>query len=60
MVVYLADLQGLGYQQISALAGIPFGSVKSYLHRAWYRLRAELSAMHLRARSARRCREEEG
>src|SRR6266487_3557369 len=25
MVVYLADLQGLGYQQISALTGIPLG-----------------------------------
>ena len=42
MVVYLADLQGLGYQQISALTGIPLGSVKSCLHRARYRLRAEL------------------
>ena len=44
MVVYLADLQGLGYQQISALTGIPLGSVKSCLHRARYRLRAELGA----------------
>lgn len=42
MVVYLADLQGLGYRQISALTGIPLGSVKSCLHRARYRLRAEL------------------
>ena len=44
MVVYLADLQGLGYQQISALTGIPLGSVKSCLHRARRRLRAQLSA----------------
>ena len=44
MVVYLADLVGLGYQQISALTGIPLGSVKSCLHRARYRLRAELGA----------------
>ena len=44
MVVYLADLQGLGYQQISALTGIPLGSVKSCLHRDRRRLRAELSA----------------
>ena len=44
MVVYLADLQGLGYQQISALTGIPLGSVKSCLHRARNRLRAELGA----------------
>jgi RNA polymerase sigma-70 factor (ECF subfamily) len=44
MVVYLSDLQGLGYQQISALTGIPLGSVKSCLHRARNRLRAELGA----------------
>ena len=44
MVVYLADLEGLGYRQISALTGIPLGSVKSCLHRARYRLRAELGA----------------
>jgi RNA polymerase sigma-70 factor, ECF subfamily len=44
LVVYLADLQGLGYRQISALTGIPLGSVKSCLHRARYRLRAELGA----------------
>jgi RNA polymerase sigma-70 factor (ECF subfamily) len=44
IVVYLADLQGLGYQQISALTGIPLGSVKSCLHRARNRLRAELGA----------------
>ncbi len=44
IVVYLADLEGLGYEQISALTGIPLGSVKSCLHRARYRLRAELGA----------------
>jgi RNA polymerase sigma-70 factor, ECF subfamily len=44
VVVYLADLQGLGYRQISALTGIPLGSVKSCLHRARCRLRAELDA----------------
>jgi len=43
-VVYLADLEGLGYRQISALTGIPLGSVKSSLHRARYRLRTELGA----------------
>ena len=42
MVVYLADLEGLGYQQISAVTGIPLGSVKSCLHRARHRLRTEL------------------
>jgi RNA polymerase sigma-70 factor (ECF subfamily) len=44
VVVYLADLEGLGYRQISALTGIPLGSVKSCLHRARYRLRASLGA----------------
>jgi RNA polymerase sigma-70 factor, ECF subfamily len=44
IVVYLADLEGLGYRQISALTGIPLGSVKSCLHRARCRLRAELGA----------------
>jgi len=43
-VVYLADLQGLGYRQICALTGIPLGSVKSSLHRARGRLRAELGS----------------
>jgi RNA polymerase sigma-70 factor (ECF subfamily) len=44
IVVFLADLEGLGYRQISALTGMPLGSVKSCLHRARCRLRAELSA----------------
>lgn len=44
IVIYLSDLEGLGYQQISALTGIPLGSVKSCLHRARYRLRASLGA----------------
>jgi RNA polymerase sigma-70 factor (ECF subfamily) len=44
MVIYLADLEGLGYRQISSLTGIPLGSVKSCLHRARYRLRADLAA----------------
>lgn len=41
-VVFLADLHGLAYQQISTVTGIPLGSVKSCLHRARRRLRAEL------------------
>jgi RNA polymerase sigma-70 factor, ECF subfamily len=44
IVVYLADLEGLGHRQISALTGIPLGSVKSSLHRARCRLRAQLGA----------------
>jgi RNA polymerase sigma-70 factor (ECF subfamily) len=42
VVVCLAGLEGLGYEQISAATGIPLGSVKSCLHRARHRLRAEL------------------
>jgi len=44
VVVYLSDVEGLGYRQICALTGIPLGSVKSCLHRARSRLRTELSA----------------
>ena len=47
MVVYLADLEGLGYRQISALTGLPLGSVKSCLHRARYSLRTKLGAYAL-------------
>ena len=54
IVVYLADLEGLGYRQISALTGIPLGSVKSSLHRARYRLRAELGAYSSRDSGVRR------
>jgi len=50
-VVFLADLEGLGYRQISALTGIPIGSVKSCLHRARSRLRAELGAYASRGRT---------
>jgi len=42
VVICLSDLEGLGYRQISAVTGIPLGSVKSCLHRARHRLRAEL------------------
>jgi RNA polymerase sigma-70 factor, ECF subfamily len=44
LVVYPADLQGLGYGQISALTGLPLGSVKSCLHRARHTLRMKLGA----------------
>jgi RNA polymerase sigma-70 factor (ECF subfamily) len=44
VVVCLADLEGLGYQQISAMTGIPLGSVKSCLHRGRRKLRAELGS----------------
>lgn len=44
VVVHLADLEGLGYGQISVLTGIPLGRVKSSLHRARCRLRAGLGS----------------
>jgi len=48
MVVYLADVEGLGYREIASFAGIPLGSVKSSLHRARSRLRAELGGCAFR------------
>jgi RNA polymerase sigma-70 factor, ECF subfamily len=42
VVVYLADLEGLGYRQIAGLTGYPLGTVKSCLHRARHMLRASL------------------
>jgi len=55
MVVYLADLEGLGYRQVSALTGIPLGSVKSSLHRARCRLRAELGSYASRPKARPAC-----
>ncbi len=44
LAVYLADVEGLKYQQISDLTGMPVGSVKSSVHRGRCRLRARLAA----------------
>ena len=44
LAVYLADVEGLKYQQISDLTGMPVGSVKSCLHRSRSRLRVQLAA----------------
>jgi RNA polymerase sigma-70 factor, ECF subfamily len=44
IVVYLVGVEGLGYRQVSALTGIPLGTVKSCLHRARYKLRTELGS----------------
>lgn len=43
-LVYLADVEGLSYRQISAVTGIPLGSVKSSLHRSRGSLRSKLTA----------------
>lgn len=50
-VVYLADVEGLGYREISQLAGIPAGSVKSSLHRGRRQLRSQLTAHALAPRA---------
>ena len=39
MVVYLADVEGLRYQEITTLMNTPVGTVMSRLHRARRRLR---------------------
>jgi RNA polymerase sigma-70 factor, ECF subfamily len=44
VTVYLADVKGLGYQQIADLTGMPAGTVKSSLHRGRGQLRARLAA----------------
>ena len=44
LTVYLADVEGLSYQQISELTGITPGTVKSGLHRGRRALRAALTA----------------
>jgi len=43
VTVYLADVEGLAYQQIADLTGMAVGSVKSCLHRGRSRLRAGLA-----------------
>jgi len=44
LTVYLADVEGYRYGEISALTGIPVGTVKSCLHRGRGQLRASLAA----------------
>ena len=44
VTAYLAGVEGRIYREIADLTGIPLGSVKSSLHRARCRLRAELCA----------------
>lgn len=50
-VVYLADVEGLPYEEIAALVGIPNGTVNSRLHRGRRRLRTLLDG-HLGHRAA--------
>jgi RNA polymerase sigma-70 factor, ECF subfamily len=44
VTVYLADVEGLGYDQIADLTGMAVGSVKSCVHRGRGRLRTRLAA----------------
>ncbi|HTS95979.1 MAG TPA: sigma factor-like helix-turn-helix DNA-binding protein [Streptosporangiaceae bacterium] len=44
VAVYLADVAGLRYREISDLTGIPVGTLKSCLHRGRGRLRGALTA----------------
>jgi len=44
LAVYLADVEGLKYRQISELTGMPVGSVKSCVHRGRGRLRERLAS----------------
>ncbi|HTZ25707.1 MAG TPA: sigma-70 family RNA polymerase sigma factor [Streptosporangiaceae bacterium] len=44
VTVYLADVEGFRYREISELTGIPLGTVRSCLHRGRSRLRDQLGA----------------
>jgi len=46
LMVYLADVKGLGYRQIADLTGIPVGTVKSSLHCGRGQLRARLAVQY--------------
>jgi RNA polymerase sigma-70 factor, ECF subfamily len=53
-VVYLADVEGLPYQEIASLVGIPGGTVNSRLHRGRRRLRSLLEERSERRPAGRR------
>jgi DNA-directed RNA polymerase specialized sigma24 family protein len=48
LTVYLADVEGCGYQEIAEIMGTPVGTVASRLHHGRGRLRARLADCALR------------
>jgi len=46
LMVYLADVKGLGYRQIAELTGVSVGTVKSSLHRGRGQVRTRLGARY--------------
>ena len=42
--IYLADVEGYPYREISEMLGVPIGTVMSRLHRARAQLRKRLTA----------------
>ncbi len=46
LMVYLADVDGLGYQQIADLTGVSVGTVKTSIHRGRGQIRARLRARY--------------
>jgi RNA polymerase sigma-70 factor (ECF subfamily) len=45
-VLLLREMEGCGYEEISAILDVPVGTVRSRLHRARAHLREELRAVH--------------
>lgn len=51
--VYLADVEGYTYKEISDMIGVPIGTIMSRMHRARSLLRKRLAALRLRLAATR-------